>query len=94
MTTHTPGPWHFDRHGYALYVNSGDTLVTALSMDGKRLETSEADARLIASAPEMLAVLQDLAAYFGPTPDVDNGLDEILTAARAAIAAATREAQP
>ena len=55
---HTPGPWNYDRSGYSLYVNSGRELVTALSMDGKRLETSEANARLIAAAPDMLDALQ------------------------------------
>jgi len=55
---HTPGPWNYDRSGYSLYVNSGRELVTALSMDGKRLETSEANARLIAAAPDMLDALR------------------------------------
>jgi hypothetical protein len=72
-----------------LYVNSGRELVTALSMDGKRLETSEANARLIAAAPDMLNALMDFVSYFGH--DNDNGLDEMLTNARAAIAKATRE---
>jgi hypothetical protein len=86
---HTPGPWNYDRSGYSLYVNSGRELVTALSMDGKRLETSEANARLIAAAPDMLNALMDFVSYFGH--DNDNGLDEMLTNARAAIAKATRE---
>ena len=60
---HTPGPWNYDRSGYSLYVNSGRELVTALSMDGKRLETSEANARLIAAAPDLLSALDDLARY-------------------------------
>ena len=55
---HTPGPWNYDRSGYSLYVNSGRELVTALSMDGKRLETSEANARLIAAAPDLLKSLE------------------------------------
>jgi hypothetical protein len=86
---HTPGPWNYDRSAYSLYVNSGRELVTALSMDGKRLETSEANARLIAAAPDMLNALMDFVSYFGH--DNDNGLDEMLTNARAAIAKATRE---
>ena len=84
---HTPGPWNYDRSGYSLYVNSGRELVTALSMDGKRLETSEANARLIAAAPDLLNALMDFVSYFGH--DNDNGLDEMLTNARAAIAKAT-----
>jgi hypothetical protein len=57
---HTPGPWNYDRSGYSLYVNSGRELVTALSMDGKRLETSEANARLIAAAPDLLKALNTI----------------------------------
>jgi ABC-type transporter Mla subunit MlaD len=47
------------------------------------------DAALIAAAPDLLEALQDISNYFGRLPDVDNGLDECLTAARAAINKAT-----
>jgi hypothetical protein len=33
----------------------------------------------------ILAALRGLLDYYGPHPDVDNGLDELLTAARAAL---------
>jgi len=46
------------------------------------------DAALIAAAPDLLEALQDISNYFGQF-DVDNGLDECLTAARAAINKAT-----
>jgi hypothetical protein len=76
---HTPGPWNYDRSGYSLYVNSGREVVTALLMDGKRLETSEANARLIAAAPDLLEALERYVHHFG----------DPLKCARAAIAKAT-----
>jgi hypothetical protein len=83
---HTPGPWTYDRSGYSLYVNSGRELVTALSMDGKRMETSEANARLIAAAPELLEALKSVIAWLD-APDESAFSDSEL--ARAAIAKAT-----
>jgi hypothetical protein len=47
------------------------------------------DAALVAAAPELLEALRAMVDYFGPHPDVDNGLDEALTVACAAIARAT-----
>ena len=84
---HTPGPWTYDRSGYSLYVNSGRELVTALSMDGKRLETSEANARLIAAAPDLLdALLMVL-----DDPNALDGRPRTYEYVRAAIAKATGE---
>jgi hypothetical protein len=95
-TTHTPGPWVLDRGA------NGDMLVTSLheSPDDDVChvyggnagddDRAQADARLIAAAPELLAalldVLPDLSHYastHGPGPD------RRLAVARAAIAKAT-----
>jgi endonuclease III len=90
---HTPGPWNYDRSGYSLYVNSGRELVTALSMDGKRLETSEANARLIAAAPDLLDVAKEANAELerlnDPRGFVSMRQERIMEKARAAIAKAT-----
>lgn len=51
------------------------------------------DAVLIAAAPDLLTALRELVDYYGKFPDVDNGLDERLTNARAAIAKATGESK-
>ena len=63
MNKHTPGPWHCDRGDHAFDVKSGSGLVAALSTDGKRLDALEADARLIAASPVMLATLEDVLRY-------------------------------
>ena len=81
---HTPGPWHLNPRGWV--VQSTGDIVTRLECSNNK----EADARLIAAAPELLAaleaVLPDLEHYVathGPGPD------KRLAIARAAIARAT-----
>jgi hypothetical protein len=94
MTTqHTPGPWVVDRshpdwvEGTTIWAND---VVVAHAVADQHHQTEE-NARLIAAAPCLLAALQELVEYFGPMPNVDNGLDERLTNARAAIDNATGE---
>ena len=57
MSAHTPGPWEVGPNGERskqhIYAKNGPLLVTHL-WDG----CSEADARLIAAAPDMLVCLQ------------------------------------
>ena len=86
-TQHTQGPWIIT-NGRCIYGN-GDFIkpfVASVEDDHNDAETA-ANARLIAAAPDMYHALQDLIAYLGV--DVDNGLDELLTNARDAIAKAT-----
>jgi len=96
MSKHTPGPWAvFRRDGYSTYIhaiNEGGEINTFQvaschsATSRKYFPTrgeAEANARLIAAAPDLLEALQALSAYFGT--DTDNGLDELLTQARAAI---------
>lgn len=57
MTAHTPGPWHFDGHQYDHIVWSSDrNRVCFLTSTGP----TEANARLIAAAPDLLAALKDM----------------------------------
>jgi len=87
MSKHTQGPWEARQsvRGYWFIEHQqggeGYTLT--------KLDCGEEDSRLLASAPEMLDALHELVKYLGV--DVDNGLDELLTNARAAIAKATGE---
>lgn len=62
MTTqHTPGPWYsaptagHDMHGQSAIAQEATGKTVAVAYDGK------ADARLLAAAPELLQVLNDLA---------------------------------
>jgi len=85
---HTPGPWYIDPIKF--HVNGNRRIMaeqcTPVAVVPEHLA---ADARLIAAAPDMLNALMDFVSYFGH--DNDNGLDEMLTNARAAIAKATGE---
>ena len=65
MTQHTPGPWTVAKAGYgALW--AGPAQIPHPGRDAIRLDEKlaqrEADARLIAAAPDLLAALQDLLA--------------------------------
>jgi len=61
MSSYTPAPWTVD--GLVtkdLDVISPDGRIAMIDCDDIDAETLEANARLIASAPELLAVLQDV----------------------------------
>lgn len=68
MSAHTPGPWHPTEDGCDFYVEPlGDSTVAVCSVlpidsrgqlgDYTRGATTHANARLIAAAPELLAML-------------------------------------
>ena len=58
---HTPGPWAVDGAGRHAIVRGADLTIVAVR---HRLEgrTHEANARLIAAAPDMLALLREIVA--------------------------------
>lgn len=51
---HTPGPWHLSTDGFT-------TMITDANGDEVYIGANEANARLIAAAPELLEALQDIA---------------------------------
>lgn len=96
-TTHTPGPWtrRYGQHVYAgaSASEAGRLLFTAAPTNGTREELDEANANaaLIAAAPELLRVMEDLVSMYerGYVAGVSDRtgsafLDSILSA-RAAI---------
>ena len=89
MTARTPGPWHIGlRTAYAkcdVYGPSGEpvALADAVFTD---LATAQANARLIAAAPDLLAALQDLLSWAETVP-TDYAEDQLQRKARAAIRA-------
>lgn len=108
-SAHTPGPWRWDRgivppdgpERYAdIYVDSGDTIIAHFN---DLVPEGLANARLIAAAPELLALAQSLQRWLmkdaGPSHisdddmrvyHLDGGvLANLLDEARAAIAKAS-----
>lgn len=67
MTEHTPGPWTTAPHGlradapHTQIMASGTWIADAIDWPGNR--TAEANARLIAAAPDLLAALVQLHAF-------------------------------
>ncbi len=95
MSKHTPGPWNYHVDNQSEYTHT----ITAVSRpatspiiaDVVKHPSSEANARLIASAPELLEALENI------VDALDMGLHELALAkltARAVITMATEEAMP
>ena len=105
MSAHTPSPWTFVQSGTGDFpiwnVRIGTRgLITLPATAG--METMDADARLIAAAPELLEALNLMATIIDNMGDMPDGFihpspwktlkcEEALMQARAAIAKATGE---
>lgn len=82
-TAHTPGPWilHMgsDRKTPVAFINTrtDNTVIAVEAMAAEGRLAFEANARLIAAAPDLLAALEEMCAFHGFSPQ-----------ARAAIARA------
>jgi len=84
---HTPGPWK--RQGWAVLCKHGTVVCNVLPWDTSECrEEDHANTRLIAAAPEMLAVLEALTK--GPLSL--NELNELMSAAVDVVAKAKGEA--
>ena len=100
-TKHTPGPWKAvngdnDLSGYFIRILSiSDAEIAPARAYGDNKEQRQANARLIAAAPELLAALQLVENCNNYTSDgcpVSYELQAALTEVRAAIRKATGEA--
>lgn len=95
---HTPGPWTFHRpwSGFSQITGPNDELVFGIaagSVDEKRPDCEcEANARLIAAAPDLLAALKTLS-HYDQEPDAV-GMTEYDAALAAALAAIARAEGP
>lgn len=80
--THTPGPWHINKIGRGYGVFTQDTHQVA-GIIGLTSERDEANARLIAAAPELLEAAKKLSALlhelhkeedpeYLPAPELDD----------------------
>jgi hypothetical protein len=102
LTAHTPGPWEDNGIGLIFGQASGNAeeapFIADVCKDGPGgfySDEEQANARLIAAAPELLTALEgclfaldENAEGFGPSKA------QAMTAARAAIARATEEGRP
>jgi hypothetical protein len=103
---HTPGPWAAARinassvnvipdriHGFKAQVVAGDRGDMVAHAFGRTADEADANARLIAAAPELLEALQYVVCQLadGDEPELDGDGDEIdpFERARTAIAKAT-----
>ena len=59
--THTPAPWHYDADHINVIDGEGRTVAQRPIYSSCAGSTEEADMRLIAAAPELLAALQQSA---------------------------------
>lgn len=91
MSKHTPGPWKQHLVDETLIIANDQTAIASTSIDYDRAETAEANARLIAAAPELLcscrALVESFDAYVKEQIRIIEQPVEI-TAARIAIAKA------
>src|SRR4051812_31379349 len=67
-TQHTPGPWRVDGRFVMASKGAGAIAETFPHGPGKTAGTAEANARLIAAAPELLEALKLLANRIAPMP--------------------------
>ena len=91
MTDYTPGPWHYatTKGPWSLVAFAGDDPIAGVAAS----DNQEANARLIAAAPDMLAALRYVYEYYAPMTIFDDetgdsGHDEAMGIVRAAIAKA------
>ena len=86
---HAPGPWEVSEEWHGdLYIDSyiegeGDTALAKIVNNVCKTDQAEANARLIAAAPDLLAIVQDLLFEFDEVTDAgQQDLDSVLRQAR------------
>lgn len=62
MSKHTPGPWDalFSEHRKPLVVHESASVAIVTEVNFRDMQESNANARLIAAAPDMLTALEEL----------------------------------
>lgn len=93
MIKHTPGPWTVEHHGGPWHIfgandeRVGTYSTSAPASTAEQWDVSQANARLIAAAPELLAALESIVEDIHPNVGGTQGV--IRKVAAAAIAKAT-----
>jgi len=96
MSKHTPGPWHVSKRNPLSVVEAGPRASQIAKMGIKlgvcSQQDAEANARLIAAAPDLLEALARLVRQYGSDGVIYTG-DHPIAVASAAITKATGEKQ-
>ena len=86
---HAPGPWEVSEEWHGdLYIDSyiegeGDTALAKIVNNVCKTDQAEANARLIAAAPDLLTIVKDLLFEFDEVTDAgQQDLDSVLRQAR------------
>lgn len=95
MNKHTPGPWHVNSSGAEIVEDRGIVIAEVFDR-GTETPRPQANARLIAAAPDMLRALQDFVGMSSSLehgvrnqPYTDDSAKFVIENARSAIAKAT-----
>lgn len=90
MTTHTPGPWTNERSGNYWSILGPDRNLHGYGITSSPVASivqtspeAQANARLIAAAPELLAVVRYALAHCNPTTGREREWDDMVDAALA-----------
>lgn len=79
MSKHTPGPWRVEEwDGVPLRITTDSVIVARVEWDQPIADEDEANARLIAAAPDLLEAAQNLSA-------ISDGIIVNLTEAEASV---------
>lgn len=89
MSAFTPGPWSINKYGDVVDPAGKDIRVQGMTLTST--ETAQANARLIAAAPELLEAASTALAFLerGQAIDAETANGLVLARLRAAIAKAT-----
>lgn len=79
---HTPGPWHYQKNSKVV---AGGFDILLAHHDGEDAAVWEANARLIAAAPELLGILQGIVESASDGRSVPEWLAERIVAACAVL---------
>lgn len=83
MSKHTPGPWHCPKESISVFAHVADAAKRKKIADmssATPVEEQQANAQLIAKAPDMYALLKDAVDTFWPAIEGDddiNGADAV-----------------
>ncbi len=88
VAAHTPGPWDYTESSGYVWGEDEDTKVCMISFIPKQRDAMDANARLIAAAPEMLEALANINTLLTNAPDAATlgaAVEQAITISRAAI---------